>query len=179
MTDIRQEPVHDEGVLATGPFGTVEARRLDHSLDTFGYRLVEPDALSVDGTPIDLARVTTPTYLQAGREDHIAPAESVWLTTRHFKGPVRFVLAGSGHIAGVVNPPAAGKYQYWTNEGEAASLDEFVAGASENKGSWWPDWIEWLKGRGPKTLKATGARVPGEGKKKAIEDAPGRYVRTR
>ncbi|WP_324809247.1 class I poly(R)-hydroxyalkanoic acid synthase [Sphingomonas sp. LY29] len=141
--------------------------------------LVKPGAIEVLGVPIDLTKIETPAYIQAGREDHIAPSASVWKLMRILSGPKRFVLAGSGHIAGVVNPPAAGKYQYWTNEGEAASLDEFVAGASEHKGSWWPDWIEWLKGRGPKTLKATGARVPGEGKKKAIEDAPGRYVRTR
>jgi polyhydroxyalkanoate synthase len=70
----------------------------------------------------------------------------VWKLTRVLKGPLRFVLAGSGHIAGVVNPPAAGKYQYWTNDEPAASLDEFVAGAIEHKGSWWPDWIQWLKG---------------------------------
>jgi polyhydroxyalkanoate synthase len=96
-------------------------------------------------------------------------------------GPKRFVLAGSGHIAGVVNHPSAGKYQYWINEGDPAptSLDEFVAGATEHKGSWWPDWIKWLTALAPKKVKATGARVPGKGKLKAIEDAPGRYVRTR
>ncbi|MEA1072789.1 class I poly(R)-hydroxyalkanoic acid synthase [Sphingomonas sp. LY160] len=141
--------------------------------------LVKPGAIEVLGVPIDLTKIDTPAYIQAGREDHIAPSASVWKLMRILSGPKRFVLAGSGHIAGVVNPPAAGKYQYWTNDGEAASLDDFVAGASEHKGSWWPDWIEWLKGRGPKTVTATGARVPGEGKKKAIEDAPGRYVRTR
>jgi polyhydroxyalkanoate synthase len=96
-------------------------------------------------------------------------------------GPKRFVLAGSGHIAGVVNHPSAGKYQYWINQADPApsTLDEFVAGAAEHEGSWWPDWIEWLKAQAPKTVKANGARVPGAGSKKAIEDAPGRYVRTR
>ena len=138
--------------------------------------MVEKGGISVAGTPIDLSIVKTPTYIQAGREDHIAPPESVWKIMKHFKGDKRFVLAGSGHIAGVVNPPAAGKYQYWTN-GDAASLEEFVDGATEHKGSWWPDWIEWLKAQGPETVAATGARVPGKGKKKAIEDAPGRYVR--
>ena len=92
--------------------------------------------------------MTTPTYVQAGREDHIAPAESVWKITHHFAGPLKFVLAGSGHIAGVVNPPAAGKYQYWTNDATVETLAEFVAGATETKGSWWPDWIGWLRGRG-------------------------------
>ena len=85
----------------------------------------------------------------------------------------------SGHIAGVVNPPSAGKYQYWVNDQPAATLDDFVAGAREHKGSWWPDWLDWLKGRDPATVKAAGARIPGGGKRKAIEDAPGRYVRER
>ncbi|MGI4949736.1 MAG: PHA/PHB synthase family protein, partial [Janthinobacterium lividum] len=142
--------------------------------------LVRPGALSVDGTPIDLTRVATPAYVQAGREDHIAPADSVWEITRHLAGPIRFVLAGSGHIAGVVNPPAAGKYQYWTNPDPAVtSLAEFVAGATETKGSWWPDWLDWLRARDEATVPATGARRPGEGALAAIEDAPGRYVRTR
>ena len=141
--------------------------------------LVQPGGISIDGVPIDLTKIATPAYIQAGREDHIAPSASVWKLMHVLKGTKRFVLAGSGHIAGVVNPPAAGKYQYWTNDGEAASLDEFVAGATEHKGSWWPDWIEWLKAQGPKTVKPDSARIPGQGKKKAIEDAPGRFVKTR
>ena len=79
-------------------------------------KLVQKDALSAGGTPIDLSLVTTPTYVQAGKEDHIAPAASVWRLREHFSGPLRFILAGSGHIAGVVNPPESGKYQYWTND---------------------------------------------------------------
>ena len=141
--------------------------------------LVKPGALSVEGVPIDLTRVETPCYVQAGREDHIAPPESVWKLTHHFSGPLRFVLAGSGHIAGVVNPPAAGKYQYWINEGEAKTLVEFVAGATEHKGSWWPDWRGWIAARSGSKVPATGARRPGEGALPAIEDAPGRYVRMR
>ncbi len=141
--------------------------------------LVKPGALSVDGTPLDLGKVATPSYVQAGREDHIAPAESVWKLTEHFTGPLRFVLAGSGHIAGVVNPPAAGKYQYWINEAPAATLAEFVAGAHETKGSWWPDWRAWLDACGADTVPATGARIPGEGKLPALTAAPGEYVRIR
>ena len=145
--------------------------------------LVKPGALSVGGTPIDLTRVATPTYVQAGREDHIAPAESVWRLTHHFRGPLRFVLAGSGHIAGVVNPPAAGKYQYWTNDAAAdaptATLADFVAGATETKGSWWPDWLAWLRGPTPDEVAADGARLPGAGSLPAIENAPGSYVRAR
>jgi len=89
------------------------------------------------------------------------------------------VLAGSGHIAGVVNPPAARKYQYWVNDEPGATLDSFVEGAEEHKGSWWPDWLQWLKKQDAGTVKATGARVPGEGKQRAIEDAPGTYVKAR
>ena len=142
-------------------------------------KLVEPGGLNIAGTPIDLRKVETPAYIQAGREDHIAPAQSVWRITEHFMGPLRFVLAGSGHIAGVVNPPSAGKYQYWTNEAKAATLDEFIAGATETKGSWWPDWLAWISERSGGETPAEGARIPGGGKLPAIEDAPGRYVRTR
>ena len=142
-------------------------------------KLAVPKALTVLGVPLDLHAVTTPTYVQAGREDHIAPLESVWKITDHFSGPLRFVLAGSGHIAGVVNPPSAGKYQYWTNEKAVDSLDEFIAGATETKGSWWPDWFAWLEKQSSATVPVKGARVPGKGKLKAIEDAPGSYVRTK
>ena len=142
-------------------------------------RLVEADALEADGTPIDLSLVETPTYVQAGKEDHIAPAKSVWRITDHFRGPIRFVLAGSGHIAGVVNPPESGKYQYWTNDAEVGSLDEFREGAVEHPGSWWPDWIEWLRGQDDATVAANGKRKPGAKGDDVIEDAPGRYVMTR
>ena len=142
-------------------------------------KLVEKGGISVAGEPIDLSKVALPTYIQAGREDHIAPPQSVWKLMKHFAGDKRFVLAGSGHIAGVVNPPSAGKYQYWTNDEDAGTLDEFVAGASEHKGSWWPDWLAWIRKLAPGEVPATGARVPGEGKLKAIEDAPGRYVKAR
>ncbi|MCP3736078.1 class I poly(R)-hydroxyalkanoic acid synthase [Sphingomonas sp. RP10(2022)] len=141
--------------------------------------LVQPGAMSVAGEALDLTRVTTPAYVQAGREDHIAPAESVWKITHLFQGPLRFVLAGSGHIAGVVNPPAAGKYQYWTNESGATTLADFVAGATETKGSWWPDWLGWLRGVSAEDVVAEGARLPGEGALPALGEAPGEYVRAR
>ena len=142
-------------------------------------RLVEPGSLSIDGTPIDLTKVETPSYIQAGREDHIAPADSVWKMTQLFRGPVKFVLAGSGHIAGVVNPPAAGKYQYWTNDAAVGTLADFVAGATEKKGSWWPDWVRWLEQQDDARVAVTGARVPGAGALPALGDAPGEYVRGR
>lgn len=142
-------------------------------------KLTVPGLLSIEGTPVDLTKITTPTYVQAGREDHIAPAASVWKITHHFKGPLKFVLAGSGHIAGVVNPPAAGKYQYWVNDQKVETLAEFMAGARETRGSWWPDWVEWIESVDAPKVDAKGARVPGKGKFKALEDAPGSYVRTR
>jgi polyhydroxyalkanoate synthase len=141
--------------------------------------LAKPGALKVGDVPIDLSRVTTPAYVQAGREDHIAPPESVWKLTHHFAGPLKFVLAGSGHIAGVVNPPSANKYQYWTNAAKAETLADFIAGATEHKGSWWPDWLAWISERSGGEVPAEKARIPGKGKLKAIEDAPGSYVKTR
>jgi polyhydroxyalkanoate synthase len=139
--------------------------------------LVQPGALTIGGTPIDLSLIRTPAYIQAGREDHIAPLKSVWKLTEQLKGPQRFVIAGSGHIAGVVNPPAAKKYQYWVNEKPRATLDEFVANAKEQSGSWWPDWRAWLAEMSTGTVMVNGARVPGDGRLKVIEDAPGRYAR--
>ena len=141
--------------------------------------LVAPGALSIDGTPLDLRKIETPAYIQAGREDHIAPPQSVWKLTQHLSGPVRFVLAGSGHIAGVINPPSARKYQFWTSEEPQATLDDFIDHSRETKGSWWPDWRDWIAALGDSTVPVKGARQPGKGALNAIEDAPGRYVKTR
>ncbi|MBS0481294.1 MAG: class I poly(R)-hydroxyalkanoic acid synthase [Proteobacteria bacterium] len=142
-------------------------------------KLVVPDAMAAGGTPIDLTRIETPVYIQAGREDHIAPAESVWKMTRHLRGPWTFVLAGSGHIAGVVNPPTAKKYQYWTNQGPADSFAEFVDGATETPGSWWPHWIAWLRRQDQAEVPAKGKRVPGAKGDVVLEEAPGSYVKAR
>jgi len=142
-------------------------------------KLAVPGGITIDGTPIDLRRVKTPSYIQAGQEDHIAPVSSVWKLTEHFSGPTKFVLAGSGHIAGVVNPPSLGKYEYWTNAAPVATLEEFIAGAKETKGSWWPDWLAWLDELAPAMVPVKGARKPGKGKLKALDDAPGSYVKTR
>lgn len=142
-------------------------------------RMVIPNSLSVCGTPIDLRKIRTPAYIQAGREDHIAPLASVWRLMDHLSGPKTFLLAGSGHIAGVVNPPAAGKYQYWLGDQDAATLDDYVASATEIKGSWWPHWIGWIEAQDGAKIPAKGSRIPGKGAKKTIEDAPGRYVKQR
>ena len=141
--------------------------------------LVKPGAISALGEPIDLTKVKTPSFIQAGREDHIAPPESVLKLTHHFAGPTEFVLAGSGHIAGVVNPPAAKKYQYWVADGTFESLADFVEQATELPGSWWPHWFAWLTEFGDAKTKAKGKRKPGGKKDDVIEDAPGRYVKSR
>jgi polyhydroxyalkanoate synthase subunit PhaC len=132
--------------------------------------------MEVAGVKIDLKKVKVPVYNLATREDHIAPAVSVFLGSQFFGGPVRFVMAGSGHIAGVVNHPGKQKYQYWTGGNAKGSLDDWLVKAKEHAGSWWTDWIEWLKSQDERTAPA---RQPGSGKLKAIEDAPGRYVRVR
>lgn len=142
-------------------------------------KLVVPGALKADGTPIDLTKVKTPAYIQAGREDHIAPAESVWRITDHFSGPLEFILAGSGHIAGVVNHPDAGKYQYWLGDKDADTLAAFIEGSQEHSGSWWPHWLGWLQEQSSEKVPATGKRKPGGRGDKVLEDAPGSYVKTR
>ena len=142
-------------------------------------RLVIPSSLSALEVPIDLRKIATPAYVQAGREDHIAPAQSVWQIMNHLSGDKTFLLAGSGHIAGVVNPPAAKKYQYWTGDSNAACYEDFVQSATETKGSWWPHWFEWLQTLDAQTIAAKGSYFPGRGRNKAIEDAPGRYVKTK
>jgi polyhydroxyalkanoate synthase len=131
---------------------------------------------SLAGTPLDLKTVKTPIYVQASRDDHIAPMASVYRGAKLFGGPVTFTLAGSGHIAGVINPPAANKYQHWTNDALPETLDEWQAGAVEHKGSWWPHWAAWLKKRSGALIPA---RDPAAGPLTPIEDAPGRYVMVR
>jgi polyhydroxyalkanoate synthase len=130
----------------------------------------------LDDALLDLSKVKVPVYNLATREDHIAPAESVLYGSQFFGGPVKYVLSGSGHIAGVVNPPALGKYQYWTNDNiKDIKLADWLKGAEEHKGSWWPDWREWLESIDPEKVPArnVGDVLP------PIEDAPGSYVRVR
>lgn len=134
-------------------------------------------SMVLDNTLLDLSKVKVPVYNLATRDDHIAPAESVLYGSRFFGGPVRFVLSGSGHIAGVINPPARGKYQYWTNDKlRNKTLAQWLKGAEEHKGSWWPDWLAWLRNIDGKEIAA---REVGAGALPPIEDAPGCYVRVR
>jgi polyhydroxyalkanoate synthase subunit PhaC len=131
----------------------------------------------LDNTLLDLSKVKVPVYNLATREDHIAPADSVLYGSQFFGGPVKYVLSGSGHIAGVVNPPSLGKYQYWTNDNiKDLTLAEWLKGAREHKGSWWPDWREWLQSIEGEQVPA---RAVGTAELPPLEDAPGSYVRVR
>ena len=132
--------------------------------------------LELDGHTLDLGAVKTPVYMQASREDHIAPYPSVYRGAKRFGGPVRFMLAGSGHIAGVINHPAAGKYQHWTNDKLPKTVEAWIKGAKEHPGSWWADWRDWLYERSGEDVPA---RTPGDGKLKPICPAPGRTVLVR
>ncbi|MGA9440196.1 MAG: class I poly(R)-hydroxyalkanoic acid synthase [Pseudolabrys sp.] len=133
--------------------------------------------MEIGGTKLDLKKVKVPVYNLATREDHIAPAKSVLFGSQFFGGPVKYVLAGSGHIAGVVNPPGKAKYQYWTGGKPAgANVDDWLKRATEHPGSWWPDWLKWLKSHDAKTAPA---RKIGGGKLKPTEDAPGSYVKVK
>jgi polyhydroxyalkanoate synthase len=133
--------------------------------------------MRIDNTAIDLKAITIPIYNLATREDHIAPAKSVALGCKLFGGDVKFVLSGSGHIAGVVNPPDKHKYQFWTGpRPRNADVDGWLAKAKEHPGSWWPDWLVWLVRQSPTEVPA---RTPGDGALKPIEDAPGSYVKVR
>jgi poly[(R)-3-hydroxyalkanoate] polymerase subunit PhaC len=128
------------------------------------------------GKTLDLKKVTIPVYELATKEDHIAPARSVFTGAKSFGGPVRYVMAGSGHIAGVVNPPEKPKYQYWSGGPPKGEFDAWVAAARETPGSWWPDWLAWLTAQAPEKVAA---RKPGGGKLKPLADAPGDYVRVK
>jgi polyhydroxyalkanoate synthase subunit PhaC len=134
-------------------------------------------SMVLDNTLLDLSKVKVPIYNLATREDHIAPADSVLYGSQFFGGPVKYVLSGSGHIAGVVNPPSSGKYQFWTNDNiKDVTLADWLKGAQEHKGSWWPDWREWLTSIDAEQVPA---RAVGTDALPPIEDAPGSYVRVR
>ena len=138
--------------------------------------LIQPGGIELDGVPIDLTSITTPTFMLSTREDHIAPWKSTYAATQTISGPVTFCLAASGHIAGVVNPPAASKYDHWTNAKNPATPDAWFNDATRHDGSWWPTWKKWLaKHSGAKVA----ARHPGDGDLTPIEDAPGSYVKVR
>src|SRR6185503_17382210 len=142
----------------------------------YGENALAKGELVLDNVRLDLKQVKTPIYVQSSKEDHIAPARSVYKGARLFGGPVTFTLAGSGHIAGVINAPAANKYQHWTNEALPPTLEAWQAGATEHAGSWWPHWAAWLKQRSGDLVPA---RDPSNGRLAPLGDAPGEYVKVK
>jgi len=141
--------------------------------------LIKPGKAKICDVPIDLELIKTPIYIYGSREDHIVPIDASYASTQIFKGKKRFVMGASGHIAGVINPPAAGKRSHWLGAENKfpASVDEWIKNATEHSGSWWTDWTQWLSKHSGKKVPAP--KVPGRGKHKVIEPAPGRYVKVK
>lgn len=139
-------------------------------------RLAQPGGIAMKGVPVDLRKIEIPVFQLSTREDHIAPWKATYALSQLVKGPYKFVLAGSGHIAGVINPPPSTKYGYWTNDRYPADRDAWLEGAAHHEGSWWPVWGEWAASQAPEKVPA---RIPGAGKLKPIEDAPGSYVKAK
>jgi len=157
-----------------------DSTRMPRAMHSFYLRkmyqenlLSKPGGITLDGVPIDVTKVETPSFFLSTQEDHIAPWKTTYATTQLFTGPRKFVLAGSGHIAGVVNHPDAKKYSYYTNTKLPASPDAWLEGAKQEPGSWWPVWQKWVERHGGGKVPA---RKPGDGKLKALEPAPGTYV---
>jgi polyhydroxyalkanoate synthase subunit PhaC len=139
-------------------------------------KLIEPGGLTLCDVALDLRKIHLPVYMLSTREDHIAPWATTYAATQLYRGETKFVLAGSGHIAGVVNPPSQQKYGYWTNDQLPPDPEDWLDGATEHPGSWWPDWAAWNADKsGPRVP----ARQPGDGKREPLEDAPGAYARVR
>jgi polyhydroxyalkanoate synthase len=137
-------------------------------------KLVEPGGITLGGVPLDLRKIDLPNCIVSTREDHIAPWRSTYAAVHLYRGPTKFILSGSGHIAGIVNPPVPPeKYGYWTNDKKAKTPEAWLEGASHRPGSWWPEWSKWLAQHSGGKVKA---RRPGSGKLKPIENAPGSYV---
>ena len=143
-------------------------------------RLVEPGSATTCGVPVDLGSFDAPVFIYASREDHIVPWDGAYLSTRALAGKKRFVLGASGHIAGVINPPAKKKRNYWVTPANAAlpkNASDWFETAQEKPGSWWPEWSGWLAGHAGKQVAAP--RAPGNRQYKPIEAAPGRYVKVK
>ena len=165
-------------------FWNSDATRMPAAMHTFYLRemyiknnLTKPGAVTLQGVPIDLSKVKTPAYFISTIEDHIAPWVATYAGPHLLGGANRFVLGGSGHIAGIVNPPAANKYHYWTNSKLPKEPEDWLKTATQHPGSWWTDWLAWVAPHNK--AKQVPARKPGSGKLKAIEDAPGRYAKFR
>ncbi|MCC6656967.1 MAG: class I poly(R)-hydroxyalkanoic acid synthase, partial [Rhodocyclaceae bacterium] len=167
-------------------FWNSDSTRMPYKMHSFYLRnmymknlLKEPGGIELAGVPIDISKVKVPAYFISTIEDHIAPWKSTYLGATRLGGPVRFVLGGSGHIAGIVNPPAANKYHFWSNEAKRLpeTPEAWFEGATQQPGSWWTDWQQWIGDlNGDDRVPA---RDPAKGKLKAIEDAPGSFVKFR
>ena len=165
-------------------FWNSDSTRMPAAMHSFYLRkmylennLAKPGGITLGGVAIDLGKISGPTYAISAREDHIAPWKATYASTQIYQGPMRFVLSASGHIAGVINPPSANKYCFWTNADTPADPEAWLAGAEQHDGSWWPDWDAWVReNAGAETVPA---RVPGDGNLKALDDAPGTYVKIR
>jgi polyhydroxyalkanoate synthase len=160
-----------------------DATRMPAAMQSFYLRnmyqrnlLKEPGGITLAGVPIDLKKIDIPIYFLSAREDHIAPWRSTYAGTRLVTGPFRFVLGASGHIAGVINPPAAKKYGYWVGENISTDPETWLEGATYHEGSWWNDWSTWIAEFGDGQVPA---HKPGAGELSVIEDAPGSFVRVR
>jgi polyhydroxyalkanoate synthase subunit PhaC len=163
-------------------FWNADSTRMPAAMHSFYLRnmyqrnlLSKPGGITLAGTPIDLRKIKTPTFLLSTREDHIAPWKSTYAATHLYSGPVKFVLSASGHMAGVISAPG-GKYGHWTNDALPATAEEWFAGAQSHDGSWWPEWDAWVT---EFELARVSARTPGAGMLSIIEGAPGSYVRVR
>jgi polyhydroxyalkanoate synthase len=163
-------------------FWNSDSTRMPAAMHSFYLRkmyqqnlLAKPGGINLADTPIDLSKISTPTFILSTREDHIAPWKSTYAATHLYSGPVKFVLSASGHMAGVISGPGS-KYGHWTNDNLPPSPDEWFADATPHRGSWWPVWDEWIAQLDPARVPA---REPGGGKLTIIEDAPGSYVRVR
>jgi polyhydroxyalkanoate synthase len=163
-------------------FWNSDSTRMPAAMHSFYLRnmyqrnlLAKPGGITLADTPIDLSAIKTPTFLLSSREDHIAPWKSTYAATRLYSGPVKFVLAASGHMAGVISAPGS-KYGHWTNDELPSTPDEWLDGTKTHQGSWWPLWDEWVT---PFNLGRVLPRSPCDGKLGAVEDAPGTYVRVR
>ena len=164
-------------------YWNADSTRMPYMMHSFYLRnmyqknlLAQPGGITLKGVPIDLRKIATPCYFLSTKEDHIAPWASTYRGSLNFKRQVRFVLGGSGHIAGVINPPSSFKYGYWTNAKRPVEPEAWLASAQAHEGSWWPDWADWLTKRSGAQVPA---REPGSGGLPALEPAPGSFVKVR
>jgi polyhydroxyalkanoate synthase len=160
-----------------------DSTRMPHAMHSFYLRefyqnnkLIQPGGVTLGGVPIDLTKIRVPAYVLSTREDHIAPWDSTYAATQTYRGKTTFVLAGSGHIAGVINPAGSKKYGFWLNDDLPTDPKDWLEGARHHQGSWWPNWLNWIRRKSGAKVEA---RTPGSSGLIAVEEAPGSYVKSR